>query len=280
MRDSSSLRVGAAKQCCQQGWSSTPSSISLTQNQHCTKLHISESLEKGKNEFFHHLSPLHQHKGEGRTTGVLRIQRTASLQWFGLNSHKVPAVCSNMGWSPLTIKLRFYSRCCNRNWLQFSCRVSQVAKGAVGKRCDHNSHTQTQQDLGTLQDPTSPLAGPQDPTTPVTAPQDPTTLLAAPQDPTTPQAALFNASPSHCHAPDGKLVGFRMSSPGKQQEMSESTTAKPTAGVHLGILGAATGRWRCETLFSHLHCPISLQKSKLLVLSQVSDKKQDLPCPS
>lgn len=64
----------------------------------------SENLGKGKTKFFPHLSSLHQHKGGGRTVCVLRIQRRARLRWFSLNSHKIPPVCSNVGWSPLTIK--------------------------------------------------------------------------------------------------------------------------------------------------------------------------------
>lgn len=126
MRDSFSLRVGAAKQCCQQGLTSTPSSISLTQYQHCTKLHIIRKPWKRKNQGFP--PPELPTAAKGRITCVLSTQRTVRLQWFGSNWHKVPPVCSNMGWSPLTIKPpRFYSRCCNRNWLH--CYLAAAESG-------------------------------------------------------------------------------------------------------------------------------------------------------
>lgn len=152
--------VSAAKQCCQQGLTSTPTSTSfpwptISTAQSSTS---SESLGKGKTKFFHHLSSLQQHKGEGRITCVLSIQQRARLQ-FGLNFHKVPPVCSNMSWSLLTIKTpTLHSRYCNRNWLHCYLAAAQAggksscskkAKGVTTTHTHKPSHSSRM--LGTLQ---------------------------------------------------------------------------------------------------------------------------------
>lgn len=121
--------------------------------------HHQKALEREKpKKFFHHLSSLQQHKGEGRITCVLSIQQRARLQ-FGLNFHKVPPVCSNMSWSPLTIKTpTLHSRYCNRNWLHCYLAAAQAggksscskkAKGVTTTHTHKPSHSSRM--LGTLQ---------------------------------------------------------------------------------------------------------------------------------
>lgn len=106
LRDSSSLRVGAAKQCCQQGLTSTPSSTSFPWPSISTAQSStwSESLGKEKTKFFHHWSSLHQHKGEGRITCVLSTQGRASLRWFALNFSQNPLCLFQHGLKPLDNK--------------------------------------------------------------------------------------------------------------------------------------------------------------------------------
>lgn len=172
-------------------------------------LYSQKTWKRKKTKFFHHLSSLHQQKGEGRIMCVLNTQGRARPWQFGLKCHKVPPVCSNVGWSPWTIKTPHFitgtatGTGCTVPWQQLRQLLSQVAKGAVGKRCDRNSRAQTEL--------------PQ---------QDARGHSRACNNPTTLLAALVNVSTSRCHAPDGKLVGFRISSPGKQREASQSKKAQ------------------------------------------------------
>lgn len=165
--------VSAAKQCCQQGLTSTPTSTSfpwptISTAQSSTS---SESLGKGKTKKV--FSPLELlAAAQGRRQDHVCPQYTAKSEtavWFKLSQSS--SCLFNMSWSPLTIKTpTLHSRYCNRNWLHCYLAAAQAggknscskkAKGVTTTHTHKPSHSSRM--LGTrqgLQRPHNPPGSP------------------------------------------------------------------------------------------------------------------------